>query len=159
MDHDIKLTYKIDILNNLDNFFDNNIGLLAFNQKEDCRHQNNIYDCIMYVNNYKIAYTTEPGSIATGCFIIPNKAINIITEFQEYPVYGFDDFRLCESILGNKLICGVFTDLYVVHPFDLIDENNVYRLWKINSIINCIERKNLNYYQQIQESHKFWNIN
>ena len=151
MDHDVHFDFLSDIdFKNLDDLINTqinskNIGLIAFNQKGDNRHQPSIYE-----NSYlNLVWPSHNGAIATGSFITSLDNFIKLEKFELCSVYGLDDYILCEKLRNMNLINVVISDNFVIHPFD---NNEKYNLWKKNNIINTINNNINNYYRNIEES-------
>jgi hypothetical protein len=157
LDHDIYFDIifmhnfnKIACLNDL--LINNkNIGLAAFNQKEDVRHQPLIYENSFNNDGLKIIWTDEISAIATGAFIISCSTLQKLDYFKLKTVYGLDDFLLCKQLKDRGLINIVLENCVVVHPYDVCINNEKYKQWKKNNIIKTIN-DNINYYTNIEES-------
>lgn len=154
-DHDIFFDFKS--LFKFSNFlqfglpiFENkNIGLIAFNQKQDCRHQISSYENCEYINGFTYIWSNDVGSIATGAIIMKAKVLKSLSKFELLSVYGLDDYHLCNKLLYQGHVNMIITNIYVYHPFD----NNLnYSIWKKNNIIKLINGKEVNYFQNIEES-------
>lgn len=160
-DHDIlfdnnKTNLNV-ILQKLDILFKQDFALIAFNQLEDCRHQNTLFDNIVEISDIKILISNTNNDIGGGCFIIKK----IYMEYPQYNyVYGFDEKYLISCFKYQK--CGVLFDYYIIHPFDNNDIDKKYTTWKKNEVKNNIHNFNLfnltNYNNQIIKSHEFWKI-
>lgn len=162
MDHDIYLEF-----NNFDTFqeifalFDHKInnkyiGLIVFNQKEDCRHQKDIYENKTNVNNINICWPNIHGSIACGCFISKTNIFSCLDSFELLSVYGFDDMYLTKQFEKKNYITVVLEQIYVIHPLYV---NKIYDKWKSDVIINLINGKKYDYYRMIEESMNMWQNN
>lgn len=129
-----------------------NIGLIAFNHKNDIRHQPTIYDNQDASTGLVFVYPNigeRDGAIANGAFMLSRQAAIALDYFELKTVYGFDDTLLCRQLENKGMRNVVARDIYVVHPFD----NNVkYTEWKKNNIINTANGTIKNYYRNIEES-------
>jgi GT2 family glycosyltransferase len=158
MDHDIH--FDVSVINNFSNIVklcDNRqsqIGLIAFNQKEDNRHQLNIYENESQLDNEHILWPITNGAIATGSFIISSDILKKLDHFELKTVYGLDDYYLCTKIFKLGYTNIVLKNCYVYHPFD---NNNKYNIWKKNNTIKTINNE-INYYQNIEHSMNFFTI-
>jgi hypothetical protein len=155
MDHDIypdKLYNNFQILKELINLHD--IGIVAFNQKNDIRHQYNIYFNETFKLSTHLVYPEEGdyGSIALGSFVISSNKIKILCELDKLSVYGMDDYYMNKLFSLKKLPTYVLKEYFIIHPFD---KNLNYKKWKLQTIQNLIENK-LSYEQSIQSSINFW---
>lgn len=166
MDHDIQLgndSNMLEIFYDIDNLFEDNVGIITFNQKEDIRHQKNIYKNVSYKRKMCISFPYSEdnicdGSIATGCFIISKKVIERLSAFENFPVYGPDDLMFCQKILDINYRCGVFLDCYVIHPFDIIDIEGKFKNWKKDMIIYTLNNgKDIDYSIMMENNINFWN--
>jgi len=138
--------------------FDNDpkIGLIALNQIDDIRHQNDIYQNNIEINNIHLIYPNDCnfGSIADGCFIVRSHAFHLIESFHLYNVYGLDDYYLVKKLYDKNYKSLVFMNIFIKHPFYY---NIEYSNWKKKQILDMITGENINYYLKIQESMNFWN--
>lgn len=128
-----------------------NFGLIAFNQKKDCRHQNDIYENIKIVNNLEVVWPTHntSGSIASGAFIVSAKKIEKIPNFNLIAVYGLDDYYLSKQFECMGYLNIVTKNFYVVHPFNNCTK---YDYWKQQNVLKLINGTSIDYYQNIEES-------
>jgi hypothetical protein len=154
MDHDIhfdiltvKNFKKIIHLNNLI-VYGKEIGICAFNQKGDVRHQPIINENVFDNDSIQLIWSNMVGSIATGSFIIKPHILKSLKTFELKSVYGLDDYLLCKQLEENKMINVVISNCYVYHPYD---DNEKYKLWKKNNIIKTINN-DINYYNNIEDS-------
>lgn len=147
MDHDIIMTTNN--FNEIINVNNNNIGLIAFNHKEDIRHQADIYSNIIEINNIKVCYPNLISSIACGCFAIECNKYLKMSKFDLISIYGLDDYNLLKKLenLGYQNI--VFYDIFIIHP----KTNNLkYNKWKYDMIVNLLNNKIEKYDRQIEEN-------
>ena len=90
---------------------------------EDCRHQTSLIDNIEEYDcdneNIQIAVSDINIDIGGGCFILKK---TIMKKPEYYFIYGFDEKYLM-SCTNNKKN-GVLLDYYVIHPYDLNDDEN-----------------------------------
>lgn len=161
LDHDVHFYMKnlnlFDSIKDLDKLEINEkkLGLVAFNQKEDCRHQLDIYENTYQYLDLDLLWSNKLGSIASGGFIISIDAFKLLKEFDLITVYGLDDYKLTEQLDKNGLLNVVIHNIYIIHP----NSHNVkYEDWKKNNIKKIINNKISSYYETIQDSINFWNI-
>lgn len=170
LDHDIYFDItSIDMFGSLCSSMITNInessklGMIAFNQRIDNRHQPDIYSNKIYLNNICLLRSPNHGSIASGAFIIRTSILANLTHFDLITIYGLDDYYLAKKLTDEGYINVVTQDIYVIHP---IDNNMKYALWKRDHLLKLIlepkqsngsdESIKHNYYQEIQESVNFW---
>lgn len=161
-DHDIIFEYSTDLLFlHLDNIInykvtpEYKVGIVMLNQKEDVRHQYDIYENEITLNNinYIYPYFKNFTSIASGCFYSNCKIFYLIKEFIVENVYGLDDYYIIERLYKENYIAVVLKDYYVTHPYS---HNRKYNDWKKDNIINIINNNNSDYYEQIEYSMNMW---
>ena len=132
-------------------------GLLVFNQKKDVRHQPDIYENQLILQNIQVCYPSNIASIATGGFAINVKIYCQMPDLELISVYGLDDYYLLKSINDMGFINIILMNDYIIHPFR---DNKHYSQWKYNIISDLITNKyNSNYFQSIENSINFWNNN
>ncbi len=149
MDHDIIFDNNKNIIDSIINVNQEKIGLIAFNHKEDIRHQTDIYSNILEINNIKVCYPNLISSIACGCFAIECNKYLKMSKFELLSIYGLDDYYLLKKLqdLGYNSI--VFHDIYIIHP----KTNNIkYNKWKYDTIVNMINKDTLKYERQLEEN-------
>lgn len=159
LDHDIHFDIitidYLDKIMNMNLYINNKkIGLMAFNHKQDIRHQQNIHENYIKYDTLDIYYSDTVGSIATGAYIIKSDIYSNIGEFSTISVYGLDDYYLCKRLDDNNYVNIVIGNCYVYHPFD---NNNIYITWKRQMIETLINKKDINYYKSIEESINMFN--
>lgn len=163
-DHDILFSHEYDnnIFDILEKYLDtsnyviNNkkIGLIAFNHKEDNRHQMDIY--VNRLENLLYSESNNFTSIATGAFYSISSIFNNNNIFyNENKVisnikltYGFDDYKLLKMVNENGYYFVVIDDIYIIHPYhqqsDIFCHNcNKYHdfaLWKKEQL-KCLMKK------------------
>ena len=125
------------------------LGLIAFNQKGDNRHRPTIYQNIETNNNIKIIWPNDDWSIASGAFIISTQTFKNINYFDLKSVYGLDDHYLCKQLTDKGYTNVVLANYYVMHP---LDNNKEYKSWKNNNITKMLNKEDINYYMNIEES-------
>lgn len=158
MDHDI-IFPVIDLrtmisAKNIFHHTDNEIGLISFNQKEDCRHQNDIYSNQIVLDSINLCYANSVGSIACGCFCADAQIFKVLTDFPLLSIYGFDDIVLIQKFTEQKKKSMVFRDIYAIHPFNDV---KLYNEWKKEIILDIIKDRLPDYYKQIESSVNFFN--
>ena len=158
LDHDIEFSFnKFNIIRlalKSYNYLDNeNIGLVAFNQLEDVRHQKNIYENEININGVKYIYPNNFQSIACGAYYISYKIFSNLNRFEIKSVYGLDDYYLLKQLHEKGYNNIVIKNYFVIHPFNKIEK---YDKWKIKSICDLIEYKNINYFKAIEDSNNLW---
>lgn len=160
LDHDIYFDFNNCIpFEHIYKLFDNDIenkkiGLISLNQKEDCRHQADIYENTAIISDIHICWSNCIGSIATGCFIIPFKLFQDLEQFDLVTVYGFDDIYIMNKLLDKKYMSVVLKNIYAVHPFC---KNHIYDNWKYNCIVKMINNDITDYHTSLEESINLWN--
>lgn len=159
-DHDIEFGFsKLNIikksLNSINSQTVNNkkIGLIAFNQSEDIRHQRDIYENRVIVDYIEYIYPNKIQSIACGAFYINFNIFLELDHFEIHGVYGLDDFHLMKKLEDNGCTNLVIKDYFIIHPFNILDD---YDKWKIKSICSIINNEKYNYYKMIEENHNLW---
>lgn len=128
------------------------IGLLLYNQKNDNRHQSDIFDNHVIINNYNLIWSSLSHSMACGAFISKKTHISQIIFNKPISVYGLDDMYLIDAIAKKKLMTLIMKDIYIDHPYD---NNDKYNKWK-KIIIERVINKSISYFESIHESHLFW---
>ena len=158
LDHDIYFDF-----NSFDIFFElftlqglliegKHLGVIAFNQKIDVRHQREIYNNCRKFHNLNIVWPNNIGSIATGgIFLYPNTILNL-DYFNLLTVYGLDDYHLCKQLIDKGFLNIVLENIYIIHPKDT---NTKYTKWKIENIKKLIDHENVDYFRNIEESMNF----
>lgn len=163
-DHDILFPLVLlskNVLMKMSGLFTNSInnkqiGLVAFNQLEDVRHQYDIYQNRIIINDITCVYPNDEcfGSIADGCFMTSASVFDVINYFDLITVYGLDDYHLIKKIHDKNMMAVVLSNIYIVHPHN---DNDKYNKWKKDRILELINNKPRKYYELIQESINFWN--
>jgi len=152
-DHDVYLDIlSISKFKSIANLINNDkLGLIAFNQKGDVRHQIAIYENSDTIGDLKIVWPNNDfiGPIATGGFILSKASLLKLDKFNLISVYGLDDHFLCKQLSNKKLLNIVINDIYITHPFD---NNEKYILWKKENIIKTANGNIDNYFKNIEES-------
>ena len=152
LDHDILFTIDYNIFSIMAKLQSvENIGYIALNQLDDCRHQHVIYKNTIKINNIIICYPDDLQSIASGAIIMSKQFLNEIN-FPLISVYGGDDTLLCELAKTKKYIYGVAQDYYIKHPYMDISLTE-YIQWKFSSILNFCKLRSNNY-SDPQDYHK-----
>ena len=155
MDHDVffdfSSIFKFSsfLQSGLQIFKTHNIGIIAFNQKLDCRHQMFSCENSISANEFVYVWSKTDGAIATGAFIVQTDVFKSISKFEMIAAYGLDDYHLCNKLTHMTYLNVILTNVFVCHPFDGNDE---YAKWKKNNIIKLINGHTLDYYQNIEES-------
>lgn len=170
-DHDIIMTipdydkffFKI-LISAINVTIDNKkIGLIALNQKHDVRHQHNIYENAITINNNIFVYPTIhentdnfTSSIASGAFFVASEHLKKIQDLELKTTYGLDDYHLIKSLYTVGVVSIVSKNIYVEHPFN---NDKEYNQWKIDKIHKLLKKgdKDQDYYNDIEQSHNFWN--
>lgn len=159
LDHDIFLEFKnFDTFVSLPTLFDqiienNKIGLVVYNQSEDCRHQKDIFENKLNCNNIDICWSNSKGSIACGSFLVKTSVFLELEPFNLDSVYGFDDMILIQKLADKNYASIVLEKIYVVHPYF---KNQLYDKWKYDTIVCLINGKKFDYYAMIEESMNMW---
>lgn len=159
MDHDIYFDFTcIDLFNSISDLQnckinDKNLGIIAFNQKLDVRHQKDMYENTLSFSNFTLCYPSRDGSIASGAFIIYPDVLTQIEYFDKITIYGLDDYYLAKRLTDRQYINVVIGNLYVIHPYD---SNDRYTVWKKNHLLKLINGERNSYYSEIQNSVNFW---
>lgn len=158
LDHDIYFDF-----NSFDTFFElftlqklliegKQLGVIAFNQKLDVRHQREIYNNCLKYHHLNIVWPNNIGSIATGgIFLYPETILNL-NYFDLFTVYGLDDYYLCKQLIDKGFLNVVLENIYIIHPKDM---NIKYTQWKIENIKKLIDHRNADYFRNIEESMNF----
>lgn len=167
-DHDIRFDMEINYF--IDNkifqnkFLNKKIGIIAFNQKMDCRHQT---DCVVgQTKTKKDIYSSDnPGSIALGGFVTIINRLYVMEDIIPQSIYGIDDYQICEKYInGDYTIC-LLKNQFILHPFEKINE---YKLWKLkmahlsyqtyfeSETSQNDEKNKLCYNKSIEESANLW---
>ena len=157
LDHDILFDDVID-LQSIYKLFDyqingKNIGMIIFNQTEDCRHQHDIYTYHCKLINFNLCWPKKNESIACGSIITKKIFFSNLVKFDLDSVYGLDDVYLTNQYDTLGLAKIILQDIFVIHPFD---QNISYCQWKKESVIKMINGKKNNYYADVLESKIFW---
>lgn len=145
------------------------VGLVAFNQLGDVRHQKDIYETIHKLTCKRsdidsvlnILVPSRTGSIASGCFLIFTDVVANMKHFDMLSIYGLDDYYIDTQLIESGYINVVIDNVYCIHPFDT---NIDYVAWKKNHMLNLITGLNTRdpskhkttYYQEVQNSINFW---
>lgn len=134
------------------------VGIVMLNQLEDIRHQYDIYENTVTINNNEYIYPNFGNftSIASGCFYTSCKIFSLLDKFPFDIVYGLDDYYIIKNLYKHLYIGVVIKDYYVIHP---CSKNELYNEWKKDSIkyyINNIGKKDNNYYSKIEKSMNLW---
>lgn len=141
-DHDILFEQPIEnIITSCINLTqNNNIGLVAMDQKIDCRHKHDIYIHLTKLENTNVLYSAKMNimSIALGCFLISKECFLKCVPLEKKLVYGYDDYELCKKVKKNGYEIAIIIDYYIIHPYN---NNEKYKKWK-NDIITY---KSINY--------------
>lgn len=160
LDHDIYFDFNFNTMMDINEisklFLEDEIikiGLIAFNQKIDVRHQSDIYDNQLKINNINICWPNTFGSIACGAFMINPVIINKLSDIALVSVYGLDDVALVTELNNNCYKSIVLENYYVVHPFT---DNYIYNKWKYDMVMKLISGTNINYYQTIEDANNLW---
>lgn len=162
-DHDIIINFQLDIFELFSKIKMKmkNIGFIALNQEEDCRHQVTCFANEINVQDNYLCYPEEEdyGSIATGCYITTYNNFEKIKDIKFNTVYGFDDYYINVYFISENLVNYVFRDINVIHPYD---EDVNYKRWKLEMVNNIIDYgiNKINtkfYYNTIQMSINYWN--
>jgi len=158
-DHDIKINFDNSIYQILAKLYNSyieqkKIGYVALNQSIDIRHQIDIYENNLSIDNINICYPNQHnfGSISNGCFAIFDYCFKEIS-LKEISVYGFDDYYLNKEIVEKNYMCVVLKDFYVIHEFE---KNMEYNNWK-NKIRKYLIDNKVSYYQSMEDGINFWN--
>lgn len=170
MDHDVYLDFNsINLFINikdLQKFIidDKPLGLIAFNQTQDIRHQNDIYENKIMCNDLELVYPSKNGAIASGSFLAHPDRFASMVYFNKLSIYGLDDYYLTERLLELNYINVVISNISIVHPFD---PNYQYSVWKKNHLLKLIDRccndcchkctNDSKYSIDLQENINFWN--
>lgn len=160
-DHDILFPDSVIFAPIIQSTLSNTFSLIAFNQKEDNRHQLLAFQNMEHAHNLTIYYPNSNliSSIALGAFVISKECLRDLVELELEYVYGADDYRFLQEIQNNNHRSGILKDYYVVHPFDKDEE---YLEWKKTNILKTLDQKmnnkKINYQDSIQESHQFWEL-
>lgn len=129
------------------------IGLILFNQLEDCRHQNDAYQNKFTINDINICLPDTLASVACGCFVTSQNIFVGLDDFDLVSIYGLDDLALTEKICQKDMVTILLPDIYVVHPFF---KNDRYDAWKLSTVSEMIENKKINYFDILQTSKSLW---
>jgi hypothetical protein len=162
MDHDVYLDFNsVNIfihIKNLQKFTIDNkpLGMIAFNQTQDVRHQNDIFENKIMCDDLELVYPSKNGAIASGAFIAQPDRFASMTHFNKLTIYGLDDYFLTGRLLELNYINVVISNISIVHPFD---SNDRYSVWKKNHLLKIINVRNNDsmYSIELQESINFWN--
>jgi len=168
MDHDVYLDFNsVNLFINIQNLQrftidGKTLGMIAFNQTQDIRHQNDIFENKIMCDDLELVYPSKNGAIASGSFIIHPDRFATMVHFDKLSIYGLDDYYLTGRLLELNYINVVISNISIVHPFD---SDHRYSVWKknhllklINCIDNCHGHKNDSMYSiDLQESINFWN--
>lgn len=159
-DHDIRFEGLIDsvLINNLydiscyihDGY---TVGFVALNQTEDCRHQPDICENSVVINDKLCLYPNNIGSIASGCFFCLSSVYCKVTPLTLKCVYGLDDYSLLLKLYEDKFRPVVVQDITVVHPKDC---DNRYKKWKY-SVVERLIKCDITYTQSLELAVNFWN--
>lgn len=124
------------------------LGMIAFNQKGDVRHQMGIHENKIQLNSIECVWPEVNGPIASGAFVIFPDVIKQLTPFELVSVYGLDDYALASKLTNNGYINVVMNNLCVVHPYDY---NIKYTEWKRVNILRLINGTQSNYFTSVEE--------
>lgn len=166
MDHDVYLDFNsVNLFINIQNLQKftiggKTLGMIAFNQVQDTRHQNDIFENKIICDELELVYPSKNGAIASGSFIMHPNCFVSMSHFDKLSIYGLDDYYLTEKLLELNYINVVISNINIVHPFD---SNHKYTAWKKNHLLKLINRvnndhkDNHSYGIDLQESINFWN--
>jgi hypothetical protein len=159
LDHDIIPDIQsTSIWQKIDSFFQAPNGIVHFNQLEDCRHQNTIYQN----REGEIVWTDLPDACASGSFLTKMNIIRDLEPLPKIAVYGLDDYYLALALKNKGYRQVVMEKVFVIHPFN---DNEEYQKWKYQTTINTIEKIRCGieseiseqyYHESIEDSINFW---
>lgn len=158
-DHDI----YIDLLNkNIINIINSvinqkvsgkNIGLITFDQLEDNRHQLDIYENTVNVNNNIICWPDTIISLACGAFAIKTEIFFKLKKFPLISNYGTDDTCLLTQLYDMGYVNIMLKNISVVHPFN---NNKCLDNYKYNIMYKLLNNIIVKYDETIEESEKLF---
>ncbi len=154
MDSDIVFMDNYDYLTKIAELNVKNLGVISFMQLEGNCHLVNRLDQEVVVNNHRLIYNQDGGGIAGGCVLVNFNFWKKIGGYKIMGVYAGDDAYLFMDAKYHKKRFALDLDTEVIHPFEIDDE---YQKWKImvcQRDSNGIHRDDIN--NHIQEASDFW---
>lgn len=111
-----------------------NYGIIALNQKEDCRHNPLIYLRQFNIVGEELLYSDSEYGIAGGVYFM-NYNLAKQYRLQDVGIYGPDDTLLIKTLRDSGYISVVVKSFWVTHPYEK-DKN--YKKNKIEIISGSI---------------------
>jgi hypothetical protein len=157
-DSDIIFSDEIDYYKEIENMYNqiDNLGIIAFNQKEQNCHLTNILTSSKMIGSNKYIYNENGGGIAGGCILINFNLWKELGGYRVMGVYAGDDGFLFSDSKNKGKFIAMNEDIYVIHPQE---KNSEYQNWKIKVCQRDVSGKEIkNLTEHIKESEVFWNL-
>lgn len=160
LDHDIFPDIQsTGIWANLESLFQLPNGIVHFNQLEDCRHQNTIYQN----REGELVWTNLPDACGSGSFLIKMNIFQSLDSLPKMAVYGLDDYYLALAVMQKGYRQVVMERVFVIHPFA---NEGAYQEWKYQTTLKVMEiirrgdgelpEIDHHYQMSIEDSVNFW---